>query len=213
MITTAPAAVDPCPPLHTAQDGFFDLVHAPWTAVKLLDVAWGLAQLNRYYGQAYRPYSVAEHSLLVCWIARAELGLDAHGQMAALMHDAHEVFCNDLHPTTKQLLGPAWHALEHRYEKAVRTAFGLHTAFGVHAKAIRLADQMALATELRDIKGGQLMGWGEANGVKPCSIDLQACWRERTTWQDWRESFLAKFQELDAERNRLQQTDWPQPGA
>ena len=45
-------------------------------------IAHSLAQINRFNGHAARPYSVAEHSLLVLDIAKTKLGLDAHGQMA-----------------------------------------------------------------------------------------------------------------------------------
>jgi len=190
--------------LTTATDGSFDLVNAPWTQVNIVDIAWGLSQLNRYLGQASRPYSVAEHSLLVMQIARDQLGLDAHGQMAALMHDAHEIYCADLHPGVKSLLGPAWEQLEALYERSVRTAFGLHTAFGVHGEAIKRADQIALATELRDLKGASVEHWGARNGV-PCAagISLEATWRVVATWQHWRDTFLQSFHKLEEQRTAL----------
>ena len=33
--------------------------------ITALDIAWSLAQTNRFSGRCLRPYSVAEHSLLV----------------------------------------------------------------------------------------------------------------------------------------------------
>ena len=191
-------------PLNTATDRAFDLASAPHHQVHIMDIAWGLSQINRYYGSAMRPYSVAEHSLLVMKIARDELHLDAHGQLAALMHDAHEVYCNDLHPTTKRLLGPAWAQLEAKYEGAVRSAFGLHTAYGVNAEAIRYADQVALATELRDIKSGSVGDWGWLNNV-PCSkrFTLATRWREEANWEHWRDWFLDEFHYLETERAAL----------
>ena len=36
-------------------------------------IAWSLGQIVRFNGHALRPYSVAEHSLLVCEIAEREL--------------------------------------------------------------------------------------------------------------------------------------------
>jgi uncharacterized protein len=201
-------------PLNTATDHAFDLVNAPHHQVDIMDIAWGLSQINRYYGSAYRPYSVAEHSLLVWQIAGWELGLDAHGQLAALMHDAHEIYCSDLHPTTKRLLGPAWTTLEAQYETAVRSAFGLHTAFGVHAEAIHQADQMALAIELRDIKGGSLADWGKRHGVR-CAEDfnLDDPWRDAATWQYWRDDFLGAFHRLENERAALLSHAFKQPSS
>ena len=67
------------------------------------DIAHALAQINRFTGHAARPYSVAEHSLLVCDIVRAK-GLNAHAQLLALLHDAHEAYCGDVASPTKSLL-------------------------------------------------------------------------------------------------------------
>ena len=55
----------------------------PDAAPRIEDIAHALAQINRYTGHAARPYSVAEHSLLVCEIVRAK-GLNCHAQ---LRHD------------------------------------------------------------------------------------------------------------------------------
>ena len=68
-------------------------------------MAWGLSQINRYCGQCLRPYSVAEHSLLVCEIAERELGLNVHGQFAALLHDGHEFIATDMHSPGKRSIG------------------------------------------------------------------------------------------------------------
>jgi uncharacterized protein len=201
-------------PLNTATGKAFDLQAAPHHQVDITDIAWGLAQMNRFYGSTCRPYSVAEHSLLVLQIARFELGLDVHGQLAALMHDAHEVYCADLHPTTKRLLGPAWTRLESMYETAVRSAFGLHTAFGVHAEAIHQADQMALAIELRDLKGGSVADWGQRHGVQPVKFTkLNTDVRALCTWKDWRESFLSNFHHLETERAALLTHAFKQPSS
>jgi hypothetical protein len=62
--------------------------------ITALTVAWSLSQINRFNGHCIRPYSVAEHSLLVCEIAERELGANVFCQLGALMHDAHEAFCS-----------------------------------------------------------------------------------------------------------------------
>lgn len=63
--------------------------------VDIRDVAHHLAIVNQFNGATTRPYSVAEHSLLCCDIAR-HAGASVFVQMAALMHDAHEAYTNDL---------------------------------------------------------------------------------------------------------------------
>ena len=79
----------------------------PDAAPRIEDIAHALAQINRYTGHAARPYSVAEHSMLVCDIVRAK-GLNAHAQLLALLHDAHEAYCGDVASPTKTVLGAAW---------------------------------------------------------------------------------------------------------
>lgn len=66
----------------------------PGNTPRIEAIAHSLAQINRF-GHASRPYSVAEHSLLVCEIVKS-MGLDCHAQRAALMHDAHEAFTGDV---------------------------------------------------------------------------------------------------------------------
>ena len=81
----------------------------PGNTPQIEEIAHALAQINRYTGHAARPYSVAEHSLLVCDLVQAA-GFDCHAQMAALLHDAHEAFCGDAATPVKQVLGVAWMA-------------------------------------------------------------------------------------------------------
>lgn len=187
--------------LNTATDKNVDLTAPDWRELSILDIAWALSQLNRFMGHARRPYSVAEHSLLVADIAQHDLRLDVHGQMAALMHDAHEVYCADLHPWTKHLLGWAWTNHEQMMERTVRTAYCLHTANDVHRDAIKLADKIALATELRDVKGGSVSDWGTRHGVRPVTrYRLDTPDRESAPWQYWREAFLQRFRTLETQR-------------
>ena len=97
------------------------------------DIAHALAQINRYTGHAARPYSVGEHSLLVCDIVRAK-GLNAHAQLLALLHDAHEAYCGDVASPTKTVLGAAWLqfeiALAHRVREVLPLqSIDLHSPF------------------------------------------------------------------------------------
>lgn len=190
---------------HTMSDRQFSLRSDGWLDMHINDIAWGLSQINRFYGQACRPYSVAEHSLLVMHIAKHHLKLDAHGQLAALMHDAHEAYCNDLHPTTKKLLGSAWTDLEEHYQTQVRVAFGLVVAAHVHAEAVHIADQMALAIELRDLKGGRVADWGRQQGLPELEINLNHSRHADEGWKEWRDEFLRAFHGLSQTRNLILQ--------
>lgn len=187
--------------ISTGTDGTFDLSAYDWRQVNILDVAWSLAQTNRFMGHAVRPYSVAEHSLLVAEIAERQFGLDAHGVQAALLHDAHEAYCGDLHPYTKRVLGMAWRNHERELERAVRGAFWLHTAAAVNAEWVKQADLVALATELRDVVGGASEDWGERAGVPAAGwLRLDTPERAARDWEYWRDAFVDRYHELEAAR-------------
>ncbi len=166
--------------------------------------AWALSQLNRFVGHAVRPYSVAEHSLLVLEIAGRMFGLDAHGRFAALMHDAHEAVTGDMHTPGKREIGSAWHAFESGWQHHYRTVFGLHVASRAFAAQIRQADLIALATEKRDLMPLATEPWLALEGIEPCTwVDLQAPERRSKDWEFWRDRFLDECGALEEERDDL----------
>jgi hypothetical protein len=166
-----------------------------------LAIAWALSQLNRFTGHALRPYSVAEHSLLVCEIVARDLGGDVHAQLAALLHDAHESVTGDLHSPGKGVVGPAWHAWEWSWERIIRDKFSVVTAFGTHRATIQRADAIALATERRDLmptfRPGMHREWPRLAGVRPVEwVALYDEARTKASWEDWRDRWLDKLHEL-----------------
>lgn len=189
----------------TATGRRFDLAAPDHRQIVPMDIAWALAQLNRFTGHALRPYSVAEHSLLVCEIAQRELRLDARGLFAALTHDAHEAYVGDLCSPAKWSIGEPWHSFEERIEHAVRTAFGTHVSAHMYATQIKRADLIALATEKRDLMPSHHAGalpWPVLNGIKPVEwADLRTPWRSSNDWEAWRDAWLDCYHTLDAARN------------
>jgi len=171
----------------------------------IFGIAWSLAQLNRFVGHAIRPYSVAEHSLLVVEIMERETQADVHGLLAGLMHDAHEFITNDVAGPAKEDIGPAWHAFEARWEKQVQVHYALLTANAVWRQVIKAADLRALATERRDlVHDAQLTEWPVLAGVEPVDwINLDTPERRAADWEFWRDRFLDKYHELDYARNAL----------
>jgi uncharacterized protein len=117
---------------------------------QLKDIAHHLAQINRYTGACSRPYSVAEHSLLVERIGQ-QRGATPILRLALLMHDAHEGYTTDLSSPAKRAVGLAWNSFESAHALNVRHHFGLRTAFAAHRKEISACDLIALATERRDL--------------------------------------------------------------
>lgn len=185
----------------TSDGSELSMDHPERGAVTALDIAWSLAQTNRFAGRCLRPYSVAEHSLLVCEIAEQELGLDVHGQLMALMHDAHEAYSGDLHWPGKQFIGASWHAWEWRWEHLVHSCFSLFTANAVHHKAVKQADLIALATEKRDLMPNSARSWPVLHGIDAYPyVNLRSDERNAMNWEDWRDRWLDKYHELDFAR-------------
>ena len=177
----------------------------PDAAPRIEDIAHALAQINRYTGHAARPYSVAEHSLLVCDIVRAK-GLNAHAQLLALLHDAHEAYCGDVASPTKTVLGAAWLQFENALAHRVREAFHLRSAHAAWRKCVHAADLQALATERRDLmrhNPAKNLHWPiiDTPGAEVLplqSIDLHSPFRTAMTWRNHRDAFLQRYAELSA---------------
>lgn len=170
-------------------------------------IAHSLAQINRFTGHAARPYSVAEHSLLVLDIAERHLRLDVHGQLVALLHDAHEAYTNDLSTPAKHEVGSGWRAFEVRFAHLLSLRFGCHTALTHFHSDIQLADRLALATERAQLmpkmqpNGHPCTPWPVLAGVEPMpGYDLMDPAREAMTWRDWRNAFIDRFEELQFAR-------------
>ena len=171
--------------------------------IRIEDIAHSLAQINRYTGHARRPYSVAEHSLLVADIA-AMADTCPQVQLAALMHDAHEAYTGDVSSPVKQAVGQAWHEFEDAHADAVRDHFDLAPTFAYHQAQIRLFDLQALATERRDISGyqpGRNLPWPvidtAGHEVLPVAwVQLNHPARNALQWMHWRDEFLRRFVDL-----------------
>ncbi|CAN5649482.1 hypothetical protein BH10PSE18_BH10PSE18_15010 [soil metagenome] len=184
--------------------------------VQIADIAHQLAQINRFHGAARRPYSVAEHSLLVSEIAQRN-ALSLYVQLAALMHDAHEIYTQDVSSPAKRAINfastqaggtNAWTVFEDVHAKNVRRHFGLLTVFTSARAVLHRMDLQALATERRDLVPydsylhlpWDVLGDGEVdpeNVVKPIDwISLSTPEREAMVWTDWRDRFMDRFQEL-----------------
>ncbi len=154
------------------------------------DIGWSLSQQPRFAGHAgcgYRrhwfhwfrnyTYSIAQHSVHVSYLVPEWLALDA------LLHNAAEAYTLDMPTPLKQLL-PDYRAIYDRVELAVCAKFYVD----VSHPAIKEADQIALATEVRDLL--EPATWWKprakphANRVKPMS--QQAAYR----------AFIKRYEEL-----------------
>lgn len=183
--------------------------------VTIEDIAHHLAIINRFTGATSRPYSVAEHSLL-CSEITERVGASPIVQLAALMHDAHEAYTNDLSSPAKIAVNrhstmgggvQAWNLFEMEHAKIVRAHFGLLTVFSNNRLFLREVDLQALATERRDLtryNPERHTPWAVLGDDTPTPLQgvhwakLNTTEREQKTWRDWRDGFHARFEELRA---------------
>lgn len=192
--------------LLTATGATVDLRLVAPEQISLLDIAHHLAQINRYTGACSRPYSVAEHSLLVCEIAERELGISSPAALlAALMHDAHEAYTTDLASPMKQVIGEAWATVEARIAWSVRRRFRLLVASQSAAADIKWADLAALSTERAQLLPNSGPEWPVTASHPPLGwVRLDD--RAGMTWADWRQAFIDRFDELNYARSQQHAT-------
>ena len=131
--------------------------------IDISDIAHALSLICRFGGHCREFYSVAEHcvhvSLVAARLAR-EAGADAEESravaLAGLLHDASEAYLGDMiRPLKHQPEMAAYRAAEVAVAQAIAERFGL--PWPMHPE-VKQADEVLLATEARDIMGGESAG-------------------------------------------------------
>lgn len=112
--------------------------------ISIDDIAHALSLNCRFTGHVRWHYSVAQHSVLVASLV--EDGL----RLTALLHDASEAYLSDIARPIKHQpeFGDVYLKYEERLERAIAERFGLEYPW---PRDIKLADTLALATEMRDL--------------------------------------------------------------
>ena len=128
----------------------FDLLNPSPDDIDPNTIAIVLSRICRFGGHCKEFYSVAQHSLLV-----ESLVDEPRLKLPALLHDAHEVYngFGDVCRPAKKLSNAIEHQLsqlEDRIDQAVAKRFGFPADL-FKDDSIKLADNIALATEKRDV--------------------------------------------------------------
>lgn len=119
------------------------------------DIAHALSMICRFGGHCDPFYSVAEHSVRVSVLV-GEMG-GPHMALAALLHDAAEAYIGDMiRPLKRQPQMAAFGYIETLIANVIDARFG--TSQVDAAERIEWADGILLATECRDLCGGQRAG-------------------------------------------------------
>jgi len=167
----------------------FSLLNPTADDVDIEDIAHALSNICRFNGHVMNFYSVAQHSVIVSRFVAPENAL------WGLLHDAHEAYVGDvIRPMKAAVLseflesgGVLTPPIEHRVQAAVVKKFGLTWP---PPKNVKVVDRLALATESRDVMGGQRGGdWEIPPDVLPIKIKpWSPCLAKRM--------FLDRFAEL-----------------
>jgi 5'-deoxynucleotidase YfbR-like HD superfamily hydrolase len=152
--------------IRTKNDGVFDLLNPRAADVRLADIAHGLANINRFTGQAPANHTVLDHSVHVYRIVRSLGGTDEE-QAQALLHDAQETYVGDVSAPLKRAMRPlykdgsrgqsAYDLIEDRVQQAVFDHFQVE--WPIFSPLIKEADQMAYAWEVKALWGIELVAY------------------------------------------------------
>lgn len=175
------------------------------------DLAIGLARTFRWGGQSVwpRPYSVAQHSLLVLELRRQAAGvqrLPTNVALRELVHDAEEglIGFDPLSPL-KAVLGDPFRQLMERLTQVVFLRYGVPTWSPAEYAAHKLADRLAAASEAVHVAGWTRDEVRTILGIKakPLQEDPLVEQYGGTPWEPWparvaAERFLEALQDLTA---------------
>lgn len=138
----------------------FDLLSPDATGMPITDIALCLASQPRWGGAARPWYSVAEHSVMVSRLVPPEFAY------AGLMHDCEE-FLGDWPSPVKVMLGREY--VKERLQP-VKAALRTWFDFQDDVAAVKHADLVCMATELRDLLPKAWMEWGHLPVAAPQKI-------------------------------------------
>lgn len=187
----------------TASGRRVDLPEPLPTSIDPADVATHLSRINRFVG-ACAPYSVAQHSVAVAYMAVA-VGQALHTPWTlgealreGLLHDAAEFITGDVPSPVKALFKTEFIRATKPIERAIRTRFDLQA---VEPHEVWLADKMLLAIEgrrlpakldiqyvppeahrlLERLPGNEWFDWA----VRTASSDMTADFARREWLAEW----------------------------
>ncbi len=173
--------------IQTRSGRKLDFVDPQPDMIHIDDIAEGLAKECRYNGQCRGLYSVAQHSEYCSYLVPEAFAMEA------LLHDASEAYCKDITRPHKDLM-PEYRVIEKRVDAAIREKFRLPRD---HSDIIKVADNIMLVTERRDIMTETDDSWGEWSGDVPeASFTVRPYWHWRWTYF----KFMRRYQQLEGAR-------------
>lgn len=182
---------------NTANGKVIDLNNPTFDMMDIKDIANSLSKMCRFGGHVSHFYSVAQHSVLVCFLMREGEGNYA---LEALLHDASEAYLGDVIKPLKVILGSSYKVLETRFENVIAEKYDLMMSPEVE-KLIKKYDMQALELEHEAFRKG--------NHVPLLTtLDRLGIYHGHTSWDanEARIFFLACFAEC-CENRRGKETN------
>lgn len=155
-----------------------DLANFREEDVRLPDICHALSIINRFTGHTTRPYSVAQHSVMVSRI------VEPRHALWGLLHDASEAYIGDVSTPLKMMM-PNYRDLEETIQRAIAKKFGMKWPMPHEVKE---ADLRALMAEKRDLVPGA-HEWG-------IPADPAAGAVEPVGWEQAKKMFEERYKEL-----------------
>jgi hypothetical protein len=158
----------------------------------LEDVAHHLAIIPRYNGATRRPYSVAEHSVILADWATAD------GQAPAvclnyLLHDAAEAYLQDIIKPVK-ISFPLIKDIEDRLLRMIHSVLKVPYFYGAARELIKLADARVVLDERAELMPNHRpeVRW-HVERLEPLGVEVRGL-----EWDSARIEFLRRYEELTA---------------
>lgn len=153
--------------------------------IDVADIAHAMAIIPRYNGHTRIPYSIGHHSLLLLDYFRSQKYADAT-VVEALMHDAHEVYVQDIIRPVKSGL-PDYRALERRNRSVLCERFGL---FDHLPEVVHRADMAIMLDEQRALMLPPPKPW-DGLPSEPLGVDVAAM--AQMPWRSVEDRLLVEF--------------------
>ena len=175
--------------IQTVSGLYVDPLNLRVEDVRLEDIAHALSNQCRFSGHTRAFYSVAEHSVRVAGLLQ-EQGCPIEVVLHGLLHDASEAYLTDMPRPLKTdpAFGERHRAAEGAAQAVVLAAFNLGAE---EPEAVKVADNILLATERRDLMPKDGREWAVLDGVPELPLSIRPLGPVRA-----RDAFLATAHQL-----------------
>lgn len=185
-----------------------DLLDPSPLDVEIVDIAHGLARVARWNGQTVgdHAFSVAQHCLIVEDIAGLiDPQLTACQRLVVLLHDAPEYVIGDMISPFKAVMGGDYKVVEKRLADAIHRRFGLEKYDTERLKKLaKKADIISAYFEAVELAGftpdEAKRIFGVPKGIGRQGPDGPTLGLDPLPTVAAEDAFLARFQELEAQR-------------